>query len=386
MTTELSKSTDSPRLAVIIPVYNVEKYLPKCLDSIINQTYKNLQIICVDDGSSDNCGAILDEYAKKDSRIIVIHKENGGVSSARNLALDYIFKEFQQNLENCSKYITFVDSDDYIDVDAYTASINNFYDDIDFVCFGHELLSAIDSKDQTSYLFPRNKKSLLGKQILTDDILTSTEFAVTDRLFKSDIIFKNNIRFPNIRLAEDGFFSVAYMLHCRAVYFDDHYYYKVQLREGSAMSSSKFMKDNAAIQHVLSYKALLQYMESNDLLNCRKEVFLHYFYHMLIIALGMVDKVEVEHEIYDQARKTLIQVKDGSKSCKIKHYKDLIFSGALKESVIYKYFGFLKIKHRMDYDKYYFLWIPVLKVIYEHSFKEIKIFGITISRSGIRAH
>ena len=92
MTLELSNSTESPKLAVIVPVYKVEKYLPKCLDSIINQTYKNLQIICVDDGSPDKCGDILEEYSKKYSRIIVIHKENGGLSSARNAALDFLIK------------------------------------------------------------------------------------------------------------------------------------------------------------------------------------------------------------------------------------------------------------------------------------------------------
>lgn len=92
MTLELSNSNESPKLAVIVPVYKVEKYLPKCLDSIINQTYRNLQIICVDDGSPDKCGAILDDYAKKDSRITVIHKENGVVSSARNTVLDLLKK------------------------------------------------------------------------------------------------------------------------------------------------------------------------------------------------------------------------------------------------------------------------------------------------------
>lgn len=92
-------------ISVIIPIYNVEKYLKKCIDSIINQTYKNLEIILVDDGSPDNCGKICDEYAKKDQRIRVIHKKNGGLSDARNAGID-IAK---------GKYIAFVDSDDYVE-------------------------------------------------------------------------------------------------------------------------------------------------------------------------------------------------------------------------------------------------------------------------------
>ena len=77
-----------PLVSVIVPCYNVEQYLPQCIDSILNQTYKNLEVWLIDDGSPDNCGAICDEYAKKDTRIKVIHKKNGGLADARNVALD----------------------------------------------------------------------------------------------------------------------------------------------------------------------------------------------------------------------------------------------------------------------------------------------------------
>lgn len=97
----------NPIISIIVPVYNVEKYLPKCVDSILGQTYTNLEIILVDDGSPDNCGKICDEYAKKDKRIKVIHKKNGGLSDARNVAIDVAKGE----------YITFVDSDDYVTSD-----------------------------------------------------------------------------------------------------------------------------------------------------------------------------------------------------------------------------------------------------------------------------
>ena len=92
-------------ISVIVPVYKAEKYLDKCVQSIVNQTYKNLEIILVDDGSPDNCPQMCDEWAKKDSRIKVIHKENGGVSSARNAALDICLGE----------YAAFADSDDFIE-------------------------------------------------------------------------------------------------------------------------------------------------------------------------------------------------------------------------------------------------------------------------------
>ena len=96
-----------PKISIVSPVFNVEKFLARCLDSLVNQTLSDIEIILVDDGSPDNSGRICDEYAKKDDRVIVIHKENGGVSSARNVGID----------KAKGKYICFVDSDDYVSKD-----------------------------------------------------------------------------------------------------------------------------------------------------------------------------------------------------------------------------------------------------------------------------
>lgn len=100
-------------ISIIVPIYNVEKYLPKCIESIINQTYTDLEILLIDDGSTDNSGLICDKYASIDNRIRVIHKKNGGLSDARNVGLD-ICK---------GKYISFIDSDDYIELTMYEKMI-----------------------------------------------------------------------------------------------------------------------------------------------------------------------------------------------------------------------------------------------------------------------
>ena len=105
---------DNLLISVIVPVYNTEKYLGRCVDSIINQTYTNLEIILVDDGSPDNSPAICDEYAKKDQRIKVIHKENGGLSSARNAGLDIAKGDF----------ISFIDSDDWVEKDLFEVLVS----------------------------------------------------------------------------------------------------------------------------------------------------------------------------------------------------------------------------------------------------------------------
>lgn len=102
------------KLSVIVPIYNVEKFLRRCIDSIINQSYSNLEIILVDDGSPDNCGKICDEYAALDNRIKVIHQANGGLSAARNIGIDSATGE----------YVAFIDSDDYIASNMYDEMIS----------------------------------------------------------------------------------------------------------------------------------------------------------------------------------------------------------------------------------------------------------------------
>ena len=104
----------SALISVIVPIYKVEKYLDECIESIVNKTYRNLEIILVDDGSPDKCPEMCDQWAKKDERIRVIHKENGGLSSARNAGLDVATGD----------YVGFVDSDDFIERDMYEKKIN----------------------------------------------------------------------------------------------------------------------------------------------------------------------------------------------------------------------------------------------------------------------
>ena len=121
------KSSKSPELSVIVPVYNCEKYLPACLDSLINQTYNDTEIICVNDGSKDNSLTILKDYENKDKRIKVIDKPNGGVSSARNTGI----------LASRGNYVTFIDSDDYLDLDLYEKCMQKIKsENADVLAFG----------------------------------------------------------------------------------------------------------------------------------------------------------------------------------------------------------------------------------------------------------
>ncbi len=132
---------DQPLVSIIIPVYKVEKYLRRCLDSVKNQTYKNIEVILVDDGSPDKCPQICDEYAAKDSRFHVIHKENGGVSSARNVGLEYCANNAGGG------YIAFVDSDDVVFPETVEECVNNLHSSqADALVFGYKQFAEINDK------------------------------------------------------------------------------------------------------------------------------------------------------------------------------------------------------------------------------------------------
>lgn len=178
----------NPKISIIVPVYKVEQYLPKCIDSILAQTYHNWELLLVDDGSPDNSGHICDEYAQKDERIRVFHKENGGVSSARNLGLD--------NAEG--DYVMFVDSDDWISNECLCKTVNR-----------------LNSADVLQFGFTRceqeiNKPNGNNEVTLSVDDFLSTRVinvCVGGNLIKNTIIQIYNIRFDEIlKLGEDQLF------------------------------------------------------------------------------------------------------------------------------------------------------------------------------------
>ena len=177
------------KISIIVPVYNVEKYLKKCIDSIINQTYKNIEIILVDDGSKDSSGRICDEYIEKDKRIVTIHKKNGGLSDARNEGIK----------KATGKYLSFIDSDDYIEENMignlYKSIIEND-SDISTCAKIIEYSNKKIIKNNKSNFCINNNEAM--KRMLTfDEIDTSA----CDKLFKKDLFL--NIKFPVGRYYED---------------------------------------------------------------------------------------------------------------------------------------------------------------------------------------
>lgn len=164
------------KVSVIIPIYNSQKFISKCVSSVLNQTYSNLEIILVDDGSTDNSPLLCDEYAKKDKRVLTFHKTNGGPSSARNFALDHMTGD----------YVCFIDSDDYIESDMIEIMLNELIQEEadDVICL---------TENDKEELFKTN----IYENILKDEIGSQ----MWRHLFKSSLF--TNVRFPLNRFAED---------------------------------------------------------------------------------------------------------------------------------------------------------------------------------------
>ncbi|MEA5007115.1 glycosyltransferase [Clostridium tyrobutyricum] len=206
----------NPKISVIIPIFNVARYLCKCINSIINQTYSNLEIILVDDGSTDNCGFICDNYSLKDNRIKVIHKENGGLSDARNTGLD----------KATGDYVSFIDSDDYINKEFYLTLVNmiikynadiaqceflkvyeNYSNKYDLKSYNDDNITVLSNKEALNNLFNENYVNTV---------------VVWNKIYRRKL-FKN-IRYPKGKVHEDEYTT-----------------YKLLFNAGKIVSTSKKM-------------------------------------------------------------------------------------------------------------------------------------------------
>lgn len=198
------------KISVIVPVYNVEKYLSQCLDSIIHQTYKNLEIILVDDGSTDSSGLICDNYSQKDKRIKIIHKCQGGLSDARNAGLKIATGE----------YISFIDSDDFIDKNMYSILINNTQKyNSDIVWFNYynyyskkHFINSSIIKNNDLYDLSSSDKIKFAKNLFYQYKMDAHVWA---KLYKRSIF--NNIKFPYGKLFEDIFVLLPILSNAKII-------------------------------------------------------------------------------------------------------------------------------------------------------------------------
>lgn len=235
------------KLTIIIPVYNVEKYLRECLESVINQTYKDIEIICINDGSTDSSLEILKEYSKKDNRIKVINKkQHEGVAVARNTGVFY----------STCVYITFVDPDDYIALNTYEEALKHVYD-ADIVEFGVTLFGDLNYKilkaDQKYF-----DLSYKGLKTLNNEIRYNTDVSLCNKIFKRDIIINNNIQFPDGIYYEDTAFYWKYIMFAEKAYFmqDRFYFYR---KHSNSIMAHTYNKYNFVKDYIYILKDIYNY-------------------------------------------------------------------------------------------------------------------------------
>lgn len=191
-------TTILPKISIIVPIYNAEQFLRRCIDSILAQTFTDFELLLIDDGGKDRSSEICDEYAAKDSHIKVFHKENGGVSSARNLGLDMVK----------GKWINFIDSDDWIDSTCLERCYEQIEEDDDLLMFSLKWAEDCRLPDMRC----DNQNSFIP--IIQEHINRITFTTPVCKLFKTAIIKKNRIRFDtNISSGEDTLFFLTYFKH-----------------------------------------------------------------------------------------------------------------------------------------------------------------------------
>ncbi len=227
-----------PEISVIVPVYKVEKHLKRCIDSVLNQSFADFELILVDDGSPDNCPIICDEYAKKENRVKVIHKSNGGVSSARNAGIKAA----------TGKYITFADSDDSVESAWLNNMYNAFLPDVDMVASAcnavseaGELITVFIPFNQGIITIDDNKRLakiislVFRKELIFNGVYT--------KLFKTEIIKDNTVCFCENceNFAEDMAFLIEYLLYCNTINCIDEAGYNYYQNTGSMMNKTEKM-------------------------------------------------------------------------------------------------------------------------------------------------
>lgn len=269
-------------VSIIVPIYKVEKYIHKCIDSIINQTYKKIEIILIDDGSPDNCGKICDDYAKKDSRITVLHKENGGLSDARNAGINIAKGE----------YLTFIDSDDYVSEDyvKFLVDLIKEYDADMSVCKHTIMCNKKEIDKGTKKMYLEGPKKILEMSLYSDDF----DISSWAKLYKKELF--NDIRFPKGRLFEDSATTYKLVDLCNKIAFKSESKYFYVIREDS-ITNKAF--DARKFDLIRSTEEMVNYIEKKypDLhKGCRRR--LMYSYLSTLMNLAEANKNTDNYENY----------------------------------------------------------------------------------------
>ena len=325
----------SPLVSIIVPIYNMEKYLSKCLDSLLDQTLQHIEIICVDDGSTDNSLKIIQKYAQKDKRIQYVHQKNQGVSAARNAGMKV----------SHASYLMFCDPDDWYDKNMckkmYQAIVQN---NVDFVCCGINIIYETDShlkKSDDNYYQIKFK----GIQSACDDIFPKIDGSLCNKIFKKSLVNKYHIVFPVGLLYEDYCFFFKYFSISKNIYFIQEALYNYIRHLGSIMNVT-FHGGESALDHLDIMINVFNFLKENQLWDKWEKTFYEGFLGCFFLAYTYL----------------------------LKNKKNKAFDKAIP---FMKQFSLDRVKLALPEDKMAF-WCDILNRRYRYEIKELKIFGLTL--------
>lgn len=278
-----------PLISVIVPIYNVERYLEQCVLSIIQQTYKNLQIILVDDGSEDNSGVLCDELKKRDGRIDVIHKQNGGLVSARKAGLRMAK----------GQYIAFVDGDDYINIDMYENLMKRILrTNADFIHFGYfRENTAISQLDDDVIEIQKNKSEFINQYIISGKSQKRIAYSIWSKFFKAEFIRECYFEVPDdILFGEDLVSLIICVLKGKRIALMNSSYYHYTIRETSI---SHKRKDTALLDAVRLFQTIEMILKKYEQYDGIKDILIKEWLREVICErLLMTGQNEFQREYY----------------------------------------------------------------------------------------
>lgn len=249
----------SPLISIIVPVYNTERYLPECLDSILSQSFSDYEIICINDGSTDNSLETLKIYKQKDCRISVYNQENGGLSAARNTGLDQM----------SGKFVFFIDSDDQMLPGALEKLVSCITEKTDGIISGcaieYQAHSEMKHSDDLYYTIPYE-----GSYFVDDELLNSIHVSAWGKLYRTDIIRKYNLKFPEGKNHEDFYWHWCYFSVAKQITLTKSRTVKYFRRPGSIMSQVFEKKSAKAIDHLLIMDDICHFLSKNKILEKKR--------------------------------------------------------------------------------------------------------------------
>jgi glycosyltransferase involved in cell wall biosynthesis len=277
----LKNSTPNYKISIVVPVYNVEKYLSRCIDSLLNQTYRNLEVILINDGSLDNSGKICDEYESSDNRVVVIHQKNKGLSGARNTGLKNATGDF----------LGFVDSDDWVDLDMYETMLDYLLNyEVDIVeCNIYRTTSINNDKPKAIDFLIENKLQALKR------IIKNQHFSVCRRLYSRSLI-KNRFFVEN-KNSEDVYFTLDVFDFVNTCLFLSKSFYNYYVADDSITRGKYKLKLLDSVDSAIHLKNKVFEQEKNDELKeiTRRFVLKIFCYHYKMLQYNFELDPDYQH-------------------------------------------------------------------------------------------